>query len=67
MKKSAVISGVGPGLGTSLVRKFASKGYQEGATRPFTRRDPSTPSYREIASRFFIFPQRVGNFPRLLT
>ena len=30
MKKSAVISGVGPGLGTSLVRKFASKGYQEG-------------------------------------
>jgi NADP-dependent 3-hydroxy acid dehydrogenase YdfG len=30
MKKSAVISGVGPGLGTSLVRKFASEGCQVG-------------------------------------
>ena len=30
MKKTAVISGVGPGLGASLVRKFASEGYQMG-------------------------------------
>lgn len=30
MQKTAVISGVGPGLGASLVRKFASKGYQVG-------------------------------------
>ena len=30
MKKTAVITGVGPGLGASLVRKFASEGYQVG-------------------------------------
>jgi NADP-dependent 3-hydroxy acid dehydrogenase YdfG len=30
MKKTAVISGVGPGLGASLVRKFASEGCQVG-------------------------------------
>ena len=30
MQKTAVISGVGPGLGASLVRKFASEGYQVG-------------------------------------
>ena len=30
MQKTAVISGVGPGLGASLARKFASKGYQVG-------------------------------------
>ena len=30
MTKTAVISGVGPGLGASLVRKFASEGYQIG-------------------------------------
>lgn len=28
MKKTAVITGVGPGLGASLARKFASEGYQ---------------------------------------
>ena len=30
MQKAAVISGVGPGLGASLVRRFASEGYQMG-------------------------------------
>ena len=30
MKKTAVISGVGPGLGASLVRRFASEGCQVG-------------------------------------
>ena len=30
MTKTAVITGVGPGLGASLVRKFASEGYQVG-------------------------------------
>ena len=30
MKKTAVITGVGPGLGASLVWKFASEGYQVG-------------------------------------
>ena len=30
VKKTAVITGVGPGLGASLVRKFASEGYQVG-------------------------------------
>ena len=30
MKRTAVITGVGPGLGGSLVRKFASEGYQVG-------------------------------------
>ncbi len=30
MKKTAVISGVGPGLGASLVKRFASEGYQVG-------------------------------------
>ena len=30
MKKTAVITGVGPGLGASLTRKFASEGYQVG-------------------------------------
>ncbi len=30
MKKTAVISGVGPGLGASLAKKFASEGYQVG-------------------------------------
>ena len=30
MQKTAVITGVGPGLGASLVRKFASEGYQVG-------------------------------------
>ena len=30
MQKTAVISGVGPGLGASLVRKFAAEGYQVG-------------------------------------
>ena len=30
MKKTVVITGVGPGLGASLVRKFASEGYQVG-------------------------------------
>ena len=30
MSKTAVISGVGSGLGAALVRKFASEGYQVG-------------------------------------
>ena len=34
MSKTAVISGVGSGLGAALVRKFASEGYQVGLLAP---------------------------------